>query len=304
MSASCEGGFSLLALSQPALLEVFASLTEMRDSIALSLASKELWELGAASRRRALCCAACHHAVVPDAAAAFSSDTYREAPHLGLPDGDSHAFDAEHAELRIRGAGGPGHEVRVQHVQCGGCGLHLGVRLVQLGSLRAGAAAACIRHWRELQVLGACFLARRYLRLRAPDGREELLGRPLPPSARALYRCTAARSSLRRPGECGAALFEQRDVLSRQHCWDAGGGPERALYINGFRPGAVVERNERQESLCQGEMRVADVHCTACAARIGWRFCRDLTPALDNCNQVGRFGVVRSSIEKDEHAGT
>lgn len=228
MSASCEGGFSLLALSQPALLEVFASLTEMRDSIALSLASKELWELGAASRRRALCCAACHHAVVPDAAAAFSSDTYREAPHLGLPDGDSHAFDAEHvalgctlteadhplgggfyptllslqarcwagegghlpcssplcicihvciqgalegrhptprsdsgdlhhaleppprfpflqAELRIRGAGGPGHEVRVQHVQCGGCGLHLGVRLVQLGSLRAGAAAACIR---------------------------------------------------------------------------------------------------------------------------------------------------------------
>lgn len=193
-------------------------------------------------------------------------------------------------------------------------------------------------------MLGACFLARRYLRLRAPDGREELLGRPLPPSARALYRCTAARSSLRRPGECGAALFEQRDVLSRQHCWDAGGGPERALYINGFRPGAVVERNERQESLCQGEMRVADVHCTACAARIGWRFCRDLTPALDNCNQVGRggggimpaaplpqhntdklqggrngaegcamvapcvqvgrFGVVRSSIEKDEHAGT
>ena len=99
-------------------------------------------------------------------------------------------------------------------------------------------------------MLGTCFLARRYLRLRAPDGREEHLGRQ---SARwhPVYACTAARSSLRQPGACGAVLFERRDILSKQHCWDAGGGPERAFFVNHLRPGAVVVRNERQEVLCQ-----------------------------------------------------
>lgn len=106
-------------------------------------------------------------------------------------------------------------------------------------------------HWRELRVLGVCFMAARYLRLRAADGREEHLGRPPLPAACAPYTCTAERSSLRKPGECGALLFDQRDILSREHCWDAGGGPERAFFINGFAPGAVAVRYEREELLCQ-----------------------------------------------------
>lgn len=188
-------------------------------------------------------------------------------------------------------------------------------------------------------MLGLCFLPRRYLRLRAPDGREEHLGAPPPPPALALYRCTGARSPLRREGEgCGAPLFHARDVLSKQHCWDAGAGPERAWFLNCFLPGAVADRHKRREELAQGPMVVADVHCCACGARIGWRFCRDLEPGLHNCNQVlasrlaascvwqqrawrgalwpcitaaaaparnqvGRYGVVRSSISKAAGAG-
>lgn len=70
-------------------------------------------------------------------------------------------------------------------------------------------------NWRQLQLLGVCFLGRRYLRLRRPDGQEECLGRPANPASLALYRCTAARSQLRQPGQCGAMLFTARDVLSR-----------------------------------------------------------------------------------------
>ena len=35
----------------------------------------------------------------------------------------------------------------------------------------------------------------------------------------------------------------------------------------------------------QGLMRVADVHCTRCGDRIGWKFCADLTNH-QNDNQV------------------
>lgn len=136
-------------------------------------------------------------------------------------------------------------------------------------------------------MLGLCFLPRRYLRLRAPDGREEHLGAPPPPADLALYRCTGARSPLRRAGEgCGAPLLQARDVLSRQHCWDAGAGPERAWFVNSFVPGSVAARHERREELAQGPMVVADVYCCACGARVGWRFCADLERGLANCNQV------------------
>lgn len=151
--------------------------------------------------------------------------------------------------------------------------------------------------WRELQVLGTAYLARPYLRLRRADGREEHLGRAPPPAALTLYRCTGARSRPREEGECGAALFEGRAILSMEHYWDAGDGPERAFFINSFFPGAVVVRNERQEALCQGDMRVADVYCATCAARIGWRFCADLGAQQDNCNQVGCLGCLLCAVE-------
>lgn len=49
----------------------------------------------------------------------------------------------------------------------------------------------------------------------------------------------------------------QLAVACSQHRWDAGGGPERAFYINAFAPGAVEERNERAEPLCQVSERQA-----------------------------------------------
>ncbi|PSC71169.1 peptide-methionine (R)-S-oxide reductase [Micractinium conductrix] len=314
----CGPAFPLLALPQPCLLVVFEALKHsLVDAVALSSCCRELWGLGVSARRRDVCCAACGHKVLhPDQA--FASDAHRDCHRLELPDGDSYAVEATHlqggctlgkaqvlfslrAVLGIRGAGDPGFEVTAREVLCGGCGLHLGLRICQLGKLQASSTAGgCISQWRKLQVLGTCFLAKRFLRLRRPDGTEEHLGRPPPAAELACYRCTGARSSLLPAGGCGADLFESRDILSRQHCWDAGGGPERAFFINAFRPGAVEARNERQETLSQGEMRVADVHCATCGACIGWKFVSDLSPALENCNQVGRYGVVRSSIRKDK----
>jgi hypothetical protein len=153
-------------------------------------------------------------------------------------------------------------------------------------------------------VLGAAFLARPYLRVRAADGREEHYGgRPPPPGATALYRCSGARAAVTLPhGKCGAPLFTRRDILSREHCWDAGDGPECAFYVNALLPGAAVQRQERQEELCQGQMQVADVYCVRCHARIGWRFCADLSASQENANQAGRYGVVCSSLEA-EHGG-
>jgi hypothetical protein len=118
--------------------------------------------------------------------------------------------------------------------------------------------ACSMSDWRELRVLGVCFMAARYLRLRAADGREEHLGRPPLPAACAPYTCTAARSSLRKPGECGALLFDQRDILSREHCWDAGGGPERAFFINGFCARCASRR-------CAGKQIFSQTRMQACA---------------------------------------
>ncbi|PRW57347.1 yippee-like protein [Chlorella sorokiniana] len=325
VAAPVERPLPLLELPPNALLGVFAELKELADAVALSSCCRELWALGGAARRRHLCCAACGHALC-EAAQVLSSEAHREAPALRLPDGTSVAADPQHCtgcrlseeqplealevllflrvEMGLRRVGNDSYEVRAQQVLCGGCGVHLGLRLVQLGSLRAGAVPPCIRHWRELQVLGTAFLARPYLRLRKPDGHEEHLGRPPPPAALAVYTCTAARSTLAKPGGCGAPLFVQRALLSKQHVWDAGDGPERAWFINTFLPGAVVERNEREEELCQGPMRVSDVYCARCAARIGWRFCRDLLETQPNANQVGRYGVVTSSIQKEGPSGS
>lgn len=43
-------------------------------------------------------------------------------------------------------------------------------------------------------------------------------------------------------------------------------------------------------------MCVADVHCTKCGGRVGWKFCSDHTDHENN-NQVGRFGVCKSSFK-------
>lgn len=86
----------LLDLPSPALLSVYAGLPDLRDSVALSLACKELHTLGAAARRRHLCCAACGHAVLQPTVA-LTSDAHRSAPPLRLPDGEAWAVEEQHA---------------------------------------------------------------------------------------------------------------------------------------------------------------------------------------------------------------
>ena len=115
-------------------------------------------------------------------------------------------------------------------------------------------------------MLGTVHLARPFVRLRVPStGAEEHLGRPPPPAQLAWYACSGARSPLLRPGgACGAPLFQRRDVLSREHCWDAGGGVEAAWYVNALAPGAVIQRNEREEDLAQARG----------AASRSWRWAR------------------------------
>lgn len=61
-------------------------------------------------------------------------------------------------------------------------------------------------------VLGRCWLPRRYLTLVKADGSED----PQGVQCSRVAVCAAARSKLANPGQCGALLFEERAVLSRQ----------------------------------------------------------------------------------------
>ncbi|CAI7776364.1 unnamed protein product [Closterium sp. NIES-53] len=100
--------------------------------------------------------------------------------------------------------------------------------------------------------------------------------------------------------QCLNVLFHSHQVLSARHCWDAGSGTEVALYCNALHPGAFLLAPPRTEELAQGAMQVADVACARCHAPIGWKFCSLAGHGTDlrNLNQVGRFGIVLSSIHR------
>ncbi|CAI5998324.1 unnamed protein product [Closterium sp. NIES-64] len=99
---------------------------------------------------------------------------------------------------------------------------------------------------------------------------------------------------------CLNVLFHSHQVLSARHCWDAGSGTEVAVYCNALHPGAFLLAPPRTEELAQGAMQVADVACARCHAPIGWKFCSLAGHGADlrNLNQVGRFGIVLSSIHR------
>jgi len=80
------------------------------------------------------------------------------------------------------------------------------------------------------------------------------------------------------------------------HVWDAGRGCEEAWYFNHLIEGAAVADVPRREMLSQGVMEVADLRCSKCGACIGWRFDADAEPDLRNISQVGRVGLVVSSL--------
>ncbi|CAI5485328.1 unnamed protein product [Closterium sp. Naga37s-1] len=105
---------------------------------------------------------------------------------------------------------------------------------------------------------------------------------------------------------CLNVLFHSHQVLSARHCWDAGSGTEVAVYCNALHPGAFLLAPPRTEELAQGAMQVADVACARCHAPIGWKFCSLAGHGTDLrnlnqyscCLQVGRFGIVLSSIHR------
>lgn len=95
---------------------------------------------------------------------------------------------------------------------------------------------------------------------------------------------------------CNTVLFQARDILSKEHCWDVGTGRQGAFYVNALQPGSYRAGEPYLMGLAQGKMQVADVYCSGCSAQIGWKFCQDLTHSKLNSNQVGRFGVVQAAF--------
>ena len=103
---------------------------------------------------------------------------------------------------------------------------------------------------------------------------------------------------------CNMVFGHEGAVISKQHRWDAGRGNERAIYINHLQPGSFTIDNEREETLAQGTMMVADVSCARCSRRIGWQFVKCMNSsegryAHHNIHHEGRFGLVRSAFRCD-----
>ena len=118
-----------------------------------------------------------------------------------------------------------------------------------------------------------------------------------PTSGLAAATCEPTPPPPQSAARCGNVLTCEDAVLSTQHRWDAGRGSEPAWYVNCVRHGATRLSNQREEELAQGRMVVADVACAACGATVGWKFCRDLGHDLPNVCQVGRYGLVLSSLD-------
>lgn len=169
----------------------------------------------------------------------------------------------------------PREDWLIQHLFCGGCHLYLGERAApRPGSLPSGSVAetggafVCAAYVRRLDGLGPCEVPK-----------------PL--------RCSGARGG----AVCGQVLSDMNDVLSWHHSWSPPGGPvEDAWYVNSMVEGSAHVGPPRRRRLAQGPMEVADVFCSVCDGVVGWRFARDLDPAQTNRNQLGRFGICRSSI--------
>lgn len=98
------------------------------------------------------------------------------------------------------------------------------------------------------------------------------------------------------PLGCGNPLAMPDAILSQMHAWDAGRGYEEAWYLNHLLEGAAVAEPARRERLAQGEMSVADLCCCRCGAAVGWVFDADAEPDGRNTSQVGRVGLVVSSL--------
>ncbi len=174
----------------------------------------------------------------------------------------------------------------VRALRCGGCGVFVGFR-------KDGRAFV---HAEFLELVDL------YSRKRSLSG--QLL------APRDAVRCTG----------CSNALFDVADILQWEHVlsssrltdfdayleWDHswGGSHEGqpAFFVKRLRRGSFKVSRVRVEKCRQGDMEVGDVSCAQCNAHIGWKFLAELPNggALRNYDQVGRFGIIRSTLTPSE----
>lgn len=174
----------------------------------------------------------------------------------------------------------------VRALRCGGCGVFVGFRKD-----------------------GRAFVRGEFLELVDLKSRPRSLGGQLLPP----------RDSVRCSG-CSNALFNVSDILQWEHVlsssrltdfdayleWDHSWGGNHngqpAFFVKRLRRGSFKVSRVRVEKCRQGDMEVGDVSCSQCNAHIGWKFLAELPNggALRNYDQVGRFGIIRSTLTPSE----
>jgi len=250
---SGENNLHLISLPEGAIKSVFTNLDAWRDALRLSLACKQLRDIGKPHLHRTVgclnCCSPLASAAVAHAANAGSlSISFRltdgEAMCLGEPnDLFPNALKYEE-ECRctsqrliwelLRQHIAPSEEalgLKVRQVYCNHCNLYLGVQITEIKGLRAGADLD-MSSWRLGLVLGNVFCTTKYLTVLDSSGQNEdftlpgILWQDFKPSS--LYRCAMQKVKNGTDGVvaadfelCSAILFDDRSILSKEHWWKA-----------------------------------------------------------------------------------
>lgn len=133
--------------------------------------------------------------------------------------------------------------------------------------------------------IGQSYLGVRYTRLLTTGGAESTQVAPVLASTPML--CV----------HCGTVLSYTDQLLCTSRRWGMGGGPaEPACYVNSLVQGSVKVTAAYEEQLAQGLFDMADVFCNGCGRQVGYAFLKDKSRRTRNENQVGRFGLVLSSL--------
>lgn len=283
----------------PEIKRCIVGFLEFPDLLSASLACTELHELSKPGLHRMYCCKSCGHEVY------HPRDVMTTTPLFELPDGrclcaanvKGLRYGEEHNSLLPSLRRGvfdifavaevmlPMFQIRAQYAHCRNCRRALGLRVNYFQSSDNIEIPEQLRAYD-----GVVHVCEDYVELRGPDTQ---VGVPVESCV-----CSGARSSNGNK-QCGNALFSNNLVINTDHCWDSGDGIEEAYYVSTLREGSYELRNIRVETLAQGLMEVADVHCSKCSGCVGWKFCKDFSPFLNEC-QVERYGIVFSSVLNPE----
>mmetsp|Transcript_24114 Transcript_24114/g.67060 ORF Transcript_24114/g.67060 Transcript_24114/m.67060 type:complete len:242 (-) Transcript_24114:233-958(-) len=198
--------------------------------------------------------------------------------------------------LGVKAAISAGYRFGLQAVHCGGCRLFLGCKICDLPADNHQAGeddSDSDEDPRQSKLAGTVHITRDYLYTARQDG-----GPAEGHDGLQTFACAGVRG----PGECGNVLFRLCDVLSMQHIWNCGGGPEEAWFVNSAAPGSVEARSQTMEQLAQGTFEVQRTFCSSCGAEVGWKFSRNLEltsrARTHDCRRYeGRYGFVKSRFK-------